>query len=117
LARVYTGISWLLLLLASIEMITSPLTQQIWTWDRFLHGGQDFETSALFIVTCLCLALLLAQLCRQAMSLLPAAASFFERASHGSARDGSTRKRFLPSQLRSGSTSRLLGPGIFPLQV
>jgi hypothetical protein len=114
---VCTGISWLLLLLASIEMITSPLTQQIWTWDRFLHGGQDFETSALFIVTCLCLALLLAQLCRQAMNLLPAAASFFERASDGSACDGSIQNGVLFSRLRPCTTSRVLGPGIFPLQI
>lgn len=35
-----------------------PVTQGIWTWDKFLHGGQDFELGLLLIITCLCLLLL-----------------------------------------------------------
>jgi hypothetical protein len=38
-----------------------PITQGIWSWDRFLHGGQDFELGLLMIVTCLCLVLLRVQ--------------------------------------------------------
>ena len=43
-------------------MVTSPLTQEVWTWDRFLHGGQDFESGVLLVLVSLCLVLLLAQL-------------------------------------------------------
>ncbi len=38
-----------------------PITQGIWSWDKFLHGGQDFELGLLIIVTCLCLVLLRVQ--------------------------------------------------------
>jgi hypothetical protein len=48
----------ILLLIVSIELLTMPITQGLWTWDRFLHGGQDFELGLLIIVTCLCLVLL-----------------------------------------------------------
>jgi len=54
-------VSRLLLLLAVIELITMPLTQYLWTWDHFLHGGLDFETSLLIIVTFLCFGMLRAQ--------------------------------------------------------
>lgn len=54
-------VSRILLLLAVIELITMPLTQYLWTWDHFLHGGLDFETSLLIIVTFLCFAMLRAQ--------------------------------------------------------
>lgn len=60
-ARVYAEIGRFLLMLTSIQLITSPLTQRIWTWDHLLHGGQDFETSVLMILITLCLVLLLAQ--------------------------------------------------------
>ena len=33
-----------------------PVTQHLWTWDHFLHGGQDFELNTLFILSILCLA-------------------------------------------------------------
>jgi hypothetical protein len=42
----------------------------VWTWDRFLHGGQDFETTVLLIVTSLCLVLVMARGCRQGIKLL-----------------------------------------------
>lgn len=54
-------VSRMLLLLVVIEAVTMPLTQYLWTWDHFLRGGLDFETSALVIVTFLCFALLRAQ--------------------------------------------------------
>lgn len=62
-------LSRLLLLLAAVEVITMPLTQHFWTWDRFLHGGQDFELGLLTVVACLCLVLLHAQKCRQGLDL------------------------------------------------
>src|SRR5947208_506603 len=42
LARVCTCISFGLLMLIAVSLLTSPFTQGVWTWDRFLHGGQDF---------------------------------------------------------------------------
>jgi hypothetical protein len=38
-----------------------PFTQGLWSWDKFLHGGQDFELGLLIILTCLCLVLLRVQ--------------------------------------------------------
>lgn len=60
----------LLLVLASVVLIALPFTQQVWTWDRFLHGGQDFETTVLLILTSLCLVLVMARGCRQVIKLL-----------------------------------------------
>lgn len=63
-------LSRLLLLLVAVELLTMPLTQHFWAWDRFLHGGQDFELTLLVTVSCLCLVLLRAQHCRRAIGLL-----------------------------------------------
>jgi hypothetical protein len=59
----------LLLVLASVTLIALPITQQVWTWDRFLHGGQDFETTVLLILTSLCLVLVMAKGFRQGLEL------------------------------------------------
>jgi hypothetical protein len=53
-----------LLVLAAVELISMPWTQFAWTWDHFLHGGMDFESSLLFLVICLGLLLVLRHLCR-----------------------------------------------------
>ncbi len=55
------SLSRLFLVLTAIQLITMPFTQYLWTWDHFLHGGRDFETGALMIVTFVCFALLRAQ--------------------------------------------------------
>jgi hypothetical protein len=60
----------LLLVLSSVVLIALPFTQQVWTFDRFLHGGQDFETTVLLILTSLCLVLVMARGCRQGIKLL-----------------------------------------------
>jgi hypothetical protein len=59
-----------LLILVAIELITWPLTQYFWTWDHFLHGGQDFESCLLVAVMSLCLVLLLAQHIKHQMDKL-----------------------------------------------
>ena len=46
-----------LLVLAAIELISMPVTQYAWTWDHFLHGGMDFESSLLSLVVWLGLLL------------------------------------------------------------
>ena len=59
-----TRTSWVLLALVSLSLLTSPLTQHLWTWDRFLKGGQDFETGALLILISLCLVTVSATICK-----------------------------------------------------
>jgi hypothetical protein len=76
LAGVCACLSRLLLLLAAIEVVTMPLTQHLWTWDRFLHGGQDFELGMLMVVTCLCFVLLRAQHSRQRIGWLLAMGTY-----------------------------------------
>jgi hypothetical protein len=56
-----------------VLLVTTPLTQHVWTWDHFLSGGQDYESSMLLILAFLCLVLVLAQHCKQNVSLLFAA--------------------------------------------
>lgn len=70
-----------LLALSAISLITSPLTQHLWTWDHFLHGGQDFELAALMIFTVLGLVLVLSRQCRQHVLLVLAPWSLLARES------------------------------------
>lgn len=76
-AQVCARLSRLLLILVAVELITMPLTQHLWTWDGFLHGGQDFELGLFMIVTCLCLVLLRAQHCCQRVRLFLAIGQLF----------------------------------------
>lgn len=69
-------LSRMLLLLVAVELITMPVTQHLWSWDQFLHGGQDFELSLLMVVTFLCFLLLRTQHCRQNLGLLLAIGTF-----------------------------------------
>jgi hypothetical protein len=71
------AIGRLLLLTTFVSLTTMPLTQHIWTWDGFLHGGQDFESGVLVILTTLCLVLLLAQHGKQSINFLLAASYLF----------------------------------------
>jgi hypothetical protein len=63
--RIATQLGFLLLILTAFSLITMPFTQHFWTWDRCLHGGQDFETSALVILSALNLVLVLTRNCKQ----------------------------------------------------
>jgi hypothetical protein len=62
-----------LLLLCAISLTTTPVTQRVWGWDHFLRGGQDFELTALMLLTALALVLVLSRHCRQCVDLLLAA--------------------------------------------
>jgi hypothetical protein len=75
-ARFSIRLSRLLLLLIALELLTMPLTQLLWTWDGFLHGGQDFELGLFAIVSCLCLVLLRAQHGRQKLRQMLAVCRF-----------------------------------------
>ncbi|HUB17778.1 MAG TPA: hypothetical protein VL990_04030 [Acidobacteriaceae bacterium] len=81
--EVCARLSRLLLLLIAVELITMPLTQHLWTWDGFLHGGQDFELGLFMIVVCVCLGLLRAQHGRQRISRLLAPCQCLFRALRG----------------------------------
>ncbi len=75
--RDQVGIGRFLLLLTAILLVTSPLTQRIWSWDHFLHGGQDYESNTLMVLALLCLVLVLAQHCKQSVNLLLATRRLF----------------------------------------
>jgi hypothetical protein len=53
--------------LVAVSVLLSPLTQQLWTWDRFLHGGQDFETAAFLMLISFCLVGVLARCSRRCL--------------------------------------------------
>jgi hypothetical protein len=59
-----------LLVLTAISLITMPVTQHLWTWDHFLHGGKDFELSTLMILSFLGLVLVLAKSLKQCIDSL-----------------------------------------------
>ena len=47
-----------------------PVTQHLWTWDRFLHGGHDFELTTLTILSILSLVLVLTKQCKEGFKSL-----------------------------------------------
>ena len=59
-----------LLILLAVLLSTSPLTQHLWTWDRFPYGGQDFETTALMVLVVLSLVLVLSKQSKKCVDLL-----------------------------------------------
>lgn len=66
----FTGFGRILLSLTAVLLVTTPLTQRIWTWDHFLRGGQDYESCALLVLAFLCLVLVLARHCKQSVTSL-----------------------------------------------
>ncbi len=66
----------LLLIINAIVLVASSFTEHLWTWDRFLRGGQDFELSLLALIAFFCLVLVLAVHFRRSMR---------DRLAHGSA--------------------------------
>ena len=71
IARAWVGVT--LLVLTAVSVVSSPITQRLWTWDRYLNGGSDFETGVLVILISLSLVLLIAQHCKQTMKALATA--------------------------------------------
>ena len=116
-ARVYARIGRLLLIVISVSLITMPLTERIWTWDHFLHGGQDFEFTALAILTTLCLALVLAQHCKQSVDLLLAARHLFSLICHDCVLAKTTRSDAISTFRNERVSSPVLGMYLLPLQI
>ena len=69
-ASVVAGIGRVLLILTSVSLMTMPLTERLWTWDHFLHGGQDFEMSTILVLSFLCLVLVLSKHGKQGVDSL-----------------------------------------------
>jgi hypothetical protein len=117
MARIYARIGRLLLILIAVSLITMPLTERIWTWDHFLHGGQDFEFTALAILTTLCLVLVLAQHCKQSVDLLVAARHLFSLICHHFVLARTTRTDTTSTFRNERVSSPVLGMYSLPLQI
>lgn len=59
-----------LLFLFAVSLLTMPLTQHFWSWDHFLHGGQDFESAASMVLTLLSLVPVLSKQCSRCIDWL-----------------------------------------------
>ncbi len=68
--RVLVVIGQVLLIFTAISLCTMPVTQHLWTWDHFLHGGRDFELGMLMVLSLLSLVLVLAKSCKQCIHAL-----------------------------------------------
>ena len=64
-----------LLVLTAACLLASTITQRLWIWDRYLHGGRDFETGILVILVSLCLVLILMHHCKREIDAMAAAPS------------------------------------------
>jgi hypothetical protein len=69
-ARVLVVIGQVLLIFTALSLCTMPVTQHLWTWDHFLHGGRDFELGMLMVLSLLSLVLVLAKSCKQCIQAL-----------------------------------------------
>ena len=116
-ARIYARIGRLLLIVIAVSLITMPLTERIWTWDHFLHGGQDFEFTALAILTTLCLVLVLAQHCKQSVDLLLAVRHLFSLIYHDCVLAKTTRSDTSSTFRNERVSSPVLGMYSLPLQI
>jgi hypothetical protein len=67
-----------LLLFTAVSLATMPLTQHLWTWDHFLHGGRDFELGILMVLSLLSLTLVLAKSSKQCIEAFFSACCGFE---------------------------------------
>lgn len=106
-----------LLILVAIEFVTGPLTQYFWTWDHFLHGGQDFESCMLVAVISLCLVLLLAQHREHLLDPFLTIQRLFRFNSPDRALAGTSPDRRLRIHLLERLTSRLSSSNSLPLQI
>jgi hypothetical protein len=66
----FVWVSRCLLVLTAISLITMPITEHLWTWDRFLQGGWDFELSSIVLLSFLCLVMVLARCYKYCVDVL-----------------------------------------------
>jgi len=60
-ARVLKRAACCLLILSALSLLSMPITEYCWTWDRFLQTGRDFELGTLLVLMLLCLVLVLSK--------------------------------------------------------
>jgi hypothetical protein len=108
----------LLAALTTLLLIVMPLTEHLWTWDKFLRGGTDFEFGLLGIASILCLVLVLSQHYKRMINLLLAIQLFV---SFGSSQEpeslGITRLGGISVFHRCRIDSRVFGIYNLPLQI
>ena len=116
-ARILVKIARFLLIVAAISLLTNPLTQHIWTWDRFLHGGHDFESGVLTILMTLCLVILLAQHCKHSVHMLLAGWRLLALISNGTEKQVAVRCEWTPISPDERGSSPVLDVYTLPLQI
>jgi hypothetical protein len=57
-------------MLTALMIVVMPWTEYVWSFDRFLNGGQDFELGLLCLAALLCLVLVLLHYGRQGVAFL-----------------------------------------------
>src|ERR1700761_5351945 len=60
----------ILVFLTALLVAVMPITEYLWTFDKFLRGGQDCEFGLLALAAIFCLILLLSHQRREVLSLL-----------------------------------------------
>ena len=108
----------LLVGLTTLLLAVMPLTEHLWTWDKFLRGGPDVEFGLLGIASILCLVLVLSQHYKQVINLLLAIrllVSFALPLERGSL--GITRLGVISEFHRCRAYSPALGTYNLPLQI
>lgn len=112
-----TRVGRYLVILSALSLLTMPLTEYLWTWDRFLQTGRDFEIGTLMGLSVFCLVLVLSKQCKQCVE------SFMSRWSVLAFQfiDRVTPEICLPAELQVFYPEPVAGPGTgmchFPLQI
>ena len=72
-ARAAGVVAWIgrsLLILCTLTLLLLPISEQLWTWDRFLQGGRDFELETLTVLAFFSLVLVLSKQGKQRVESL-----------------------------------------------
>jgi hypothetical protein len=105
----------LLVISSALSLLTMPITEHLWTWDRFLETGRDFELGLLLILTVLCLVLVLSKQYKHGLEfLLSMSHRLMSRCASRPSRICGGGEFLYPHQLLAFSRPCLCG---FPLQV
>ncbi len=67
---VWAAGSRIALLLTAVLVLVMPWTEYFWHFDKFLHGGQDFELGLLSVATFICLILVMLQHGKREVTLI-----------------------------------------------
>jgi hypothetical protein len=115
--KVLARIGRYLLVLSTLSLLTMPITEHLWNWDRFLQGGKDYELGTLMILLFLCLAVVLSKQCKQCVEAIlfsrcVLASEFIDRLIH---------RICLPGEFDASFLELATSPGTglfdFPLQI